>query len=249
MTPDMTESPTLGVLQLAHVPLSYPGTLGYPQTFAYPVAFLQVEAAWLEAVMRIDDAVGDGFVAGAKQLAERGVAAITTNCGLTAVFQDRIANAVSVPVATSSLMQLPLLAALLPKWKRIGILTYDAARLGENVLVAAGYRGRRSDVAIAGIEGTKAWAELATPAPDVEPARLETDLLAVVRRLVEREPHIGALLLECGAFCPYASKLRAATGLPVFDFMTLNDYLMASVATAPPGRKMPRSSYLRAAKN
>lgn len=220
---------TLGILQLAHAPLCYPGTLGDPRTFACPVSFHQVGAASLEAVIRADDAAGDGFVAGARALAERGAAAIMTNCGLTVVFQERVASSVNVPVATSSLLQLSLIGALLPEGKKIGLLTYDSARLAGDVLIAAGYRGRRSDLVIAGIEGTGAWAELAKPAPDVRAADLEKDLLAVTKRMLEEEPDTGALLLECGAFCPHAGKLRVVTGLPVFDFVTLATTLMASV--------------------
>lgn len=59
------------------------------------------------------------------------------------------------------------------------------------------------------------------------------DLLAVAERMLEEEPDIGALLLECGAFCPHAAKLRLVAGLPVFDFVTLASSLMASVTRVP----------------
>ena len=224
------KSPTLGILQLAHAPLEFPGTLGNPRTFAYPVEYLQVGSAWLDAVISVDRSAGDGFIAGAQHLAERGVAVIITNCGLTSVFQDRLANAVSVPVATSSLLQLPFLHALLPREKRIGILTYDSNRLGEGVLRAAGYHGDLTEMAIAGIEGTDAWGELARPTPCVEPGSLESDLLNIAATMLDREQNVGALLLECAAFCPFAGKLRLTTELPVLDIVTLADHLMASVA-------------------
>jgi len=230
--PDRGRVKTLGILQLAHAPLSHRGTLGDVKTFGYPVTFLQVREAWLEAVIRGDDAAGQAFVAGARRLVECGVAAVMTNCGLTSIFQKRLAGAVKVPVATSPLLQLPLIEALLAENKSIGVLTYDSTRLAEKFLTAAGYEGRRSRIVIAGIEGTSAWTELAKPEPEVDANALETDLLAVTGRLLEQDPGIGALLLECGAFCPHAGRLRVVTGLPVFDFVTLADHLMASVATS-----------------
>ena len=39
--------------------------------------------------------------------------------------------------------------------------------------------------------------------------------------LQKRNPHMGAIVLECTNMCPYASAIRAATGLPVFSMVDL----------------------------
>jgi hypothetical protein len=51
------------------------------------------------------------------------------------------------------------------------------------------------------------------------------DLVNVAARLQEENPHMGAILLECSEFPPYASAVQAVTGLPVFDFITLADFV------------------------
>ena len=54
------------------------------------------------------------FTAAAKELAALGADGITTNCGFLSLYQKELAAAVSVPVATSSLMQVPMIQSTLP---------------------------------------------------------------------------------------------------------------------------------------
>jgi hypothetical protein len=48
-------------------------------------------------------------------------------------------------------------------------------------------------------------------------------------RLVTDHPEIGALLLECSDMPPYAKQIQDATGLPVWDYVTLIDWIHSSV--------------------
>ena len=77
----------------------------------------------------------DAFVAAARELAAMGV---TTKLWFLSVCQQELAAAVSLPVATSELMQAALIERLLPPGKRIGILTISKAMLGTEHLEAAG---------------------------------------------------------------------------------------------------------------
>ena len=61
------------------------------------------------------------FVAAARELAALGADGITTNCGFLSLYQKELAAAVSVPVATSSLMQVPMIQSTLPAGKRVGV--------------------------------------------------------------------------------------------------------------------------------
>ena len=44
-------------------------------------------------------------------------------------------------------------------------------------------------------------------------------------------PEIGALLLECSDMPPYAKQIQDATGLPVWDFVTLIDWIHSGVVS------------------
>ena len=60
----------------------------------------------------------------AQDLEREGVDAIIGNCGFMALFQKVLQECVKVPVFTSSLLLVPLIARSLPKGRRVGILTF-----------------------------------------------------------------------------------------------------------------------------
>ena len=49
---------------------------------------------------------------------------------------------------------------------------------------------------------------------------LESELVQLARSAVRDYPDVGALVLECTNFVPYAAAIRRAVGLPVFDLYT-----------------------------
>ena len=42
--------------------------------------------------------------------------------------------------------------------------------------------------------------------------------------MVSERPELGAFLIECSMLPPYSKAVQDATGLPVFDFLTMIDY-------------------------
>ena len=60
------------------------------------------------------------FADAADELIAEGVDGITTTCGFLALYQQELAAHCSVPVATSALLQVPMVARMLPKGKRPG---------------------------------------------------------------------------------------------------------------------------------
>ena len=97
------------------------------------VQFRIVRNATPDKVVRQDARVlVDLFIAAAQDLVAHGCDGITTNCGFLSIVQDQIASAVPVPVATSSLMQVPMVQAMLPTGKRVGILTISPGTLSHS---------------------------------------------------------------------------------------------------------------------
>jgi hypothetical protein len=219
---------TLGILQLENRPLTIPGALGDPGRFAYPIRARIVPGARVDTVVGGDPALAAAYVAGARALEAEGATAIITNCGFTVLYQSAMSGAVGIPVAASSLLLLPLLIQTLPPGRRIGLLTYDAAGLSARHLEAAGVRPGDERIAVAGIDGSPSWKALAEPLPEVTVEGLATDVLAAVRSLRRTQPDVGVLLLECAAFCPVTARVRVETALPVLDFVSLADILMAA---------------------
>ena len=161
----------------------------------------------------------DDFISAGKDLIRHGADGISTNCGFLALFQNVLSAALAVPVATSSLMQVPFVERLLPPGKRVGIITISAASLTAEHLKGAGVA---PETPIVGTESGRHFsrailndeAEL-----DIEASRL--DLLDAGNSLLTQHEDIGAIVLECTNMVPYAADLRRKFGLPVYSIYTL----------------------------
>ena len=117
----------IGILQfLADIPMQ-PGNVGNASTFDFPVIYRQVEDIDVEALVvgRSSEEDLSKFIAAAKDLEAQGVRAIAANCGFWANWQKEISEAVEVPFVSSSLTQLPMLLNLLPKSKKVMVLTFS----------------------------------------------------------------------------------------------------------------------------
>ena len=78
------------------------------------------------------------FIDAGRQLIRQGAELITTNCGFLSLFQSELSAALQVPVATSALMQVPFVQAMLPAGQRVGLITISADTLTAGHLAAAG---------------------------------------------------------------------------------------------------------------
>lgn len=209
----------IGVLRLdTRFPRIY-GDAGNAGSWPFPVVIRTVADATPQRVVRERaDGLVDAFLAAARALAAEGVAGITTTCGFLCLHQRTIASALPVPFASSSLLQVPWLARTTASG-RIGILTIDRDSLTPAHLAAVGVDGASP------IEGVAPDGHLARVFLD-EAITLDwnaafADLVAAGQRLIAREPDIGALVLECANMPPYASALRSALGLPVYDWYSM----------------------------
>jgi hypothetical protein len=216
-----------------------PGDAGHAATFDFPVLYHRVPAASPERVVRIGDPeLVKAFVAGAQALEREGVGAISTTCGFLARFQAELAAAVRVPVLTSSLLLVPLVARLLGPDRRVGVLTIDASALTAAHLAGAGI-GPDLPVVVAGLEreGAASFARTILEDAlelDVEAARAEHR--AAAAGLVAAHPDLGAIVLECANMPPYRADVRAVTGLPVFDLTDLIRLVRAALPADSPDR-------------
>jgi hypothetical protein len=123
-----------------------PGDMGNAETWPFPVLYKVVPGASPRRVV-CDKAQGllAEFLAAADELVRLGADGITTTCGFLSLYQREIAAHVGVPVATSSLMQIPFIERVLPPGKRVGVLTISAASLtGEHLRAASGANDDRA---------------------------------------------------------------------------------------------------------
>lgn len=225
----MTPVPALGILALDTRFPRVPGDVGNPETWPFPVRLRVVHDASPERVVRgRAEGLLDAFAAAGCALAEEGAGAVVTTCGFLALHQRALAARLPVPFASSSLLLVPLLAALLPGGRRPGVLTVDAAALTTEHLVAVG-----ADPAtpVTGVDPDGEFARtFVGNRPSLDRAAAEREVLDAGMRLVAAHPDVGAIVLECANMPPYAAALRARTGLPVYDLVDLGKWLYAGLA-------------------
>jgi len=218
----------VGILMLEARFPRIPGDMGNATTWPFPVLYKVVRDASPDRVVRRRaEGLLDAFIAAARELIADGADGITTNCGFLALFQREIADAVGVPVATSSLMQVPLVDRMLPKGKRAGVLRISASTLTPEHLAGAGCP---PDVPVGGTEGGREFTRVILgnePELDVEAAR--RDNVEAALALVDRHPELGAIVLECTNMVPYAADISAATGLPVYSIVSFVTWFHAGL--------------------
>ncbi len=206
---------SIGILMLdARFP-RVPGDMGNAETWPFPVHYRIVRDATPDRVVRRNaEGLLQAFIEGAQALCADGVDGITTNCGFLSIYQDEIAAAVPVPVATSSLMQVSLVNQVLPHGKKTGILTISGSTMTPLHLERAGVP---EGTPVGSTEGGREFTRVILnnePELDVEAAR--DDNIEAAKQLVAQHPDLGALVLECTNMMPYAAAIRAAVDLPVF---------------------------------
>lgn len=205
------------------------GDMGNAQTWDFPVQYRVVRGASPDKVVRGDPrALAGAFIEAGRDLVRMGCDGITTNCGFLALIQDEVKAALGVPVATSSLMQVPMVAALMPPGKRVGILTISRATLSEDHLKAARVA---PDTPVVGTDDGRCFTRDVlgdSERIDFDAARL--DLLDAAATLVTRHDGIGAIVLECTNMVPYTADIRKLTGLPVFSILSFITWFQAGLA-------------------
>ena len=69
----------------------------------------------------------------------------------------------------------------------------------------------------------------AEPNADIALELIEQEVLGTARRALEQHPGIRAFVLECTDLPPYSEAIRRESGLPVFDFITMVNYLHSTL--------------------
>lgn len=199
-----------------------PGDVGNASTFPFPVLYKTVSGVTLSSLIdRGDTGSVDDVIAVARELERHGVRVITSDCGYMIHYQARVAAAVSVPVVLSSLLMLPMLEAGLPATGKIGVICANKARLTEKMLRLAGMRNPER-TAIAGMEDSEAFRKpVLEEFPILDSEAIEKDICARAKTLIETNPEIGPILLECSNMPAYGHAVQRVTGRPVFDFTTM----------------------------
>lgn len=229
----------IGILLFGHAPYAFPpGSVENASSFKYPVHYRIIKSASVDAVVTngADNAVLTESIEAAKELEAQGCRAIIGGCGYYANYLPQIRNEVSVPCFMSSLMQLPIILNSIAPDKKVAVICADASVLpyadalknvgvtDQSRLVIGG--GNVSDI-------PDMTNEILPGTGGYNPKALERQVVATVEKFVKEDPGIGAVLLECTLYPPCSYAVQKAVNLPVFDFITMIDWVQAAVVKQP----------------
>jgi hypothetical protein len=228
----------LGVILLDDVYPGFPGDVRNASAYPFPIQYeIATGVDIYKLVVETDkEPCLAPLQSAAQRLEEFGCRAIAAECGYFAYFQREIAACVRVPVFMSSLLQVPLAQQLLGPDQVVGVLMANATYLTEQHLTAVGIRPG-SNYVIGGamedgrcVEFDHLWtAGRRSDPPQADYKRAEAEFLTVATEFCHRHPNMGALVLECTGFPPFARALQREIEIPVFSWGTLLDYAYSVV--------------------
>jgi hypothetical protein len=206
-----------------------PGDTGNALTWPFPVLYKVVPGATARVVVHEQGkGLGPAFLDAAAALVKEGADGITTTGGFLAIFQKELAAHVNVPVASSSLMQIPLVQSLLPPGKRVGVLSVHGERITQDHWDAV---GAPHDTPVMGTEGgTEFTRVMLNDEIELDYAAAERDIVGAGETLLRKHPEVGAIVCENHNMAPYASALNAKLRVPIYTVYTFVTWFQAGLA-------------------
>jgi hypothetical protein len=203
------------------------GDVGNPDTWPFPVKYSVVKGATPQAIVCADmEPFVQAFIYAGRDLIAQGCSGIATTCGFLALIRPRLAAELGVPVAASSLEQIPQIQAMLPPHQNVGVLTISAQSLTPAHLLAAGIT---ADTPVQGSDGSSFSDAILNNRLTLDSAAARADLIAAGTALITDHPEVGAIVLECTNMVPYAADIASATGKPVYSIYSYLRWFQAGL--------------------
>lgn len=229
----------LGIILLDDIYPGFPGDVRNASAYPFPIQYEIAEGVDIVKLVKDTDKSPclPPVLQAAQKLERMGCRAIAAECGYFAYFQRELAAQVDVPVFSSSLLQVPFAQQLVGPERVVGILVATEKDITDRHLEAVGIR-LGSNYVIAGamdegrcVEFDHLWDEpRRTHPPQANYDKAKAEFLGEAVAFYQRHPTMGAMVLECTGFQPFARALQHEIHIPVFSWGTLLDYAYSVVA-------------------
>lgn len=229
----------LGVILVDDVYPAFPGDVRNASAYPFPIQYEVARGVDIhKLVVEPDKSPCLGpILEAASRLEWIGCRAIAAECGYFAYFQRQVAAAVQVPVFMSSLLQVPWAQRLVGPGRVVGILVSGPRALTDEHLISVGIQ-LGSNYVIGGVmdsgrcpEFDHLWVQgRRTTPPSADYEKAEADFVAVGAEFFRNYPNMGAMVLECTGFPPFARALQRVIDIPIFSWGTLLDFAYSVVA-------------------
>jgi hypothetical protein len=207
----------IGILVFNGITPRIPGDAGHSATFPFPVRYEVVEGCFM-SLTRDDKKTLESLLTAVQKLKSQGIRAIAGDCGLMSLYQRELARC-GLPVAASSLCQIPMLWQLVGHSGRIGVITGHSELLKPAHFTASGCEG--IPVAIQGMENEPHFSQVIIHGSgSLDPESMQRDVIHATQKLLDKAPDTMAIVLECSNLATYSFAVAQYTGLLVFDIVS-----------------------------
>ncbi|HKL13687.1 MAG TPA: aspartate/glutamate racemase family protein [Halanaerobiales bacterium] len=220
----------IGILMLDTFTPFIPGDVGNASTYDFPVRYETVEGLTVKRIFSKDKSAYNTLYTAAKNLQSQGVRAITGDCGFMAIFQNKLKEQLDVPIFLSSMLQVPFITNLISENAKIGVLSANGASLNDKNLLKEVGINNEDKIIIKGLEDKENFNKAIIEEVGIlESEKVEKEVVNTAVNLVNDNPEIEVILQECSVLPPYSHAVQEATKLPVFDYITMINYVYSAV--------------------
>ncbi|MFD1606984.1 aspartate/glutamate racemase family protein [Oceanobacillus luteolus] len=209
-----------------------PGNVANLSTYNFPVRLKRVQNTETMKILNGDSEMLEHVIKAARELEEEGARAISSACGFFGNYQKEVAEAVNIPVYLSSVIQIPWILTGLKSNEKVGILTAYDKGMTSNLFDSCGINDSSRCVTY-DMSAYPEFSVIIENKGTFDNEVVKKEAIDAATKLVDTNPEIGAILLECSDLPPYASDIQRAVGLPVFDFITLINWVHFSTSQKP----------------
>ncbi len=210
-----------------------PGNVVNAYTYDFPVRMKAVPNLNFDRLVSGDPKLAEEIIQVGKHMIEKeGIRALCSACGFFGMFHKAVAEALDVPVALSSLVQIPMIKNIIKPSQKIGILTADASSLSKQLFKNC-FIDDSNFLVIKDLRHAHGFSVIPENKGQFDNKEVEKEVVGAALELLEEDGDVGAILLECSDMPPYAAAVQAATQLPVFDFITLINWLHKATTQRP----------------
>ena len=206
-----------------------PGDVANATTYSFPVRFKKVNDLTIERMFNKDIRFLNLLIEAGRELVEKGVRAIAGDCGFMTLFQREAAKRLEVPIFLSSFLQLPFLTRIIGDEQKVGIIMVNSKIFDGALLREVGIKDMNSFY-IKGLEDKEYFRKaIIEQVGWLDSDKVEKEVVSLAKEMVKEDPRIKVILLECSCLSPYGAAVQEAVNLPVFDFVTMINYIYSAV--------------------
>lgn len=218
---------SIGILLLENFTPFIPGDTANATTYSYPVRFERVVGLSVEKIFNHDMSMYDELKKSAEKLQYEGVRAITGDCGFMALYQKRLMSEIDMPIFLSSLIQLHFILNIISLDSKVLVITANKKSLITELFETLNItKEMQQRLHIVGLETCPEFKEAVIEEKGtLDSKKIEECVIQSALQAMQQDKKVKAILLECSMLPPYASALSEATDLPIFDYITMIDYV------------------------